>query len=149
MSGAGQAYCSFRRRAENYDQKSVITIPENMRNILLKQMLQTNPTSTTLLWQKQAALKSTTSWVGATKCFLLIWSGKNAIMRYWRNPWGCRSCMYIPFVVSEACCRKTVSPASFNMSIGIRNRWAANVVFMIGMYWCARSPDTEMTRIRL
>lgn len=51
-------------------------------------------------------------------------------------------------MVSEACCRNTVSPASFMMSIGIRSRCAANVVFIIGMYWCARSPETEMTRIR-
>lgn len=27
-------------------------------------------------------------------------------------------------------------------------RCAANVVFIIGMYWCARSPDTDRTRIR-
>jgi len=57
--------------------------------------------------------------------------------------------MYIPFVASEACCRNTVSPASFNMSIGIRRRCAAKVVFIIGIYWCARSPETERTRIRL
>ena len=41
-----------------------------------------------------------------------------------------------------------MSPASFRMSIGIRRRWAAKVVFMMGMYWWARSPETDTTRIR-
>lgn len=42
-----------------------------------------------------------------------------------------------------------MSPASLRMSIGIRRRWAAKVVFIMGMYWCAKSPDTDTTRIRL
>lgn len=41
-----------------------------------------------------------------------------------------------------------MSPASLTISIGIRRRWHAKVVFMIGMYWCARSPETLRTRIR-
>lgn len=41
-----------------------------------------------------------------------------------------------------------MSPASLRMSMGMRRRWAAKVVFIIGMYWWARSPDTEITRIR-
>ena len=34
------------------------------------------------------------------------------------------------------------------MSIGIRRRCAAKVVFIMGMYWCAKSPETETTRMR-
>lgn len=70
-------------------------------------------------------------------------------MRHWRIPSGLLSCMYVPFVASDACCRKTVSPASFRISMGILRRCAAKVVFMMGMYWCARSPETETTSIRL
>lgn len=55
----------------------------------------------------------------------------------------------MPLVASDACWRKTVSPASFRMSMGIRRRCAAKVVFIIGMYWCARSPETDRTRMRL
>lgn len=42
-----------------------------------------------------------------------------------------------------------MSPANFKISIGTLNLWAAKVLFMIGIYWCAKSPDTETTRIRL
>lgn len=83
----------------------------------------------------------------------------------------------MPWVASEACCRNTLSPAILQMSMGIVRRWPggwgfgisieqiascwedflggrrwgslqAKMVFMIGMYWCARSPETESIRIR-
>lgn len=51
-------------------------------------------------------------------------------------------------VASEACCRNTVEPASLRTSIGMRDLWAAKMLFMRGMYWSAMSPDTLMIRIR-
>lgn len=82
----------------------------------------------------------------------------------------------MPWVASEACWRKTESPAILQMSMGIVRRWPgrgvgwgvsyggcggerflrvrgrgclqANMVFMMGMYWCARSPETERIRMR-
>lgn len=54
----------------------------------------------------------------------------------------------MPPVASAACCRNTVSPASFKMSIEMWRRWQAKMLFMIGMYWDARSPDTERIRMR-
>lgn len=41
-----------------------------------------------------------------------------------------------------------MSPAIFAMSIGMLRRWQAKMVFMMGMYWCAKSPDTETIRMR-
>lgn len=54
----------------------------------------------------------------------------------------------MPPVASEACCKKTVSPLILQMSMGICKRWQAKMVFMMGMYWCARSPLTERMRMR-
>ena len=34
------------------------------------------------------------------------------------------------------------------MSMGMERRWHANIVFIIGIYWCARSPLTERMRMR-
>lgn len=34
------------------------------------------------------------------------------------------------------------------MSIGMLSRWQAKIEFMIGIYWCARSPLTESMRMR-
>ena len=56
--------------------------------------------------------------------------------------------MKIPPVVSLHCCRSTESPASFSTSIGTRRCCAANMEFMRGMYWPARSPDTDTTSTR-
>lgn len=56
--------------------------------------------------------------------------------------------IYVPCVASLACWRKTVSPDIFAMSMGMLRRWQAKMVFIIGMYWCARSPDTERMRMR-
>ena len=41
-----------------------------------------------------------------------------------------------------------MSPATLQMSMGMERRWHAKIVFMIGMYWWARSPDTERMRMR-
>lgn len=56
--------------------------------------------------------------------------------------------MYTPPVASLACCSRTVSPASFKISMGIRFLCAAKIEFITGMYWFARSPDTETMRMR-
>jgi hypothetical protein len=34
------------------------------------------------------------------------------------------------------------------MSMGMERRWQAKMVFIIGMYWCAKSPETERMRMR-
>ena len=72
--------------------------------------------------------------------------------------------MKMPFVASEACCRKTVGFAagervdvvlgaagrgSWRMSIGTERRWQAKMEFMMGMYWCARSVEGEAERRRI
>ena len=54
-----------------------------------------------------------------------------------------------PWVVYDACCSRTVSPASLRMSMGMRECEAANMMFMMGMYWVARSPEVETMRMRL
>ena len=56
--------------------------------------------------------------------------------------------MYVPFVASEACCKNTVSPEILQMSIGMLRRWQAKIVFIIGIYWAARSPETERIKMR-
>ncbi len=117
-------------------------------DLLLRHILHTNPTSTTLRWQKHAARKSTPTAVGATRCFLELASGRNAIIKYCSSPLGCSSFMYTPLVASEACCKKTVSPAILQISMGIDNRWAAKIQFIIGIYWAARSPLTLRMRMR-
>lgn len=41
-----------------------------------------------------------------------------------------------------------MSPDSLAMSMGMPMRWHAKMVFMSGMYWCAKSPETDNIRIR-
>ena len=41
-----------------------------------------------------------------------------------------------------------MSPAILHMSIGMDERWQAKTVFIMGMYWCARSPDTLRMSMR-
>ena len=131
MSTAREACGSLRRRAEYYKKHESVTpaseIPLEVNtakrqfesNILLKHILHTKPTSTTLRWQKHAARKSTPTAVGATKLCRLVWSGRKAIIRYCSKPCGCSSFIYTPRVASDACCRKTVSPATLQMSMGM------------------------------
>ena len=68
--------------------------------------------------------------------------------------------MNMPFVVVEACCRKTVEVDAgmedaedgsgiCRMSIGMERRWQAKIEFMMGMYWCARSVEGEAVRRRI
>lgn len=51
-------------------------------------------------------------------------------------------------MASEACSRKTASPASFATSIGIERRWQAKIVFVRGMYCGEREPVAERRRMR-
>lgn len=104
--------------------------------------------STTLLWQKHAARKSTPPALGTMRLVRAVTSGKNAIIRYCSRPSGRSGFMYTPPVASLACCSSTVSPANFKISIGIRFLCAAKMEFMTGMYWLARSPDTDTMRMR-
>ena len=54
----------------------------------------------------------------------------------------------MPFVASEACCRKEEEPASERMSMGMESRWAAKMVFMKGMYCMGDAVETERMSIR-
>jgi len=110
----------------------------------------------------------------------VIGLGKNESSRYVRNAWdaeapdlwsGKSAGMKMPCVASAACWRKSVElddgdvlpPLSVaddfcggrgrgrcSISIGMDRRWHANMAFMMGMYWCARSVEgeAETSRIR-
>ena len=54
----------------------------------------------------------------------------------------------MPFVASEACCRKEEEPARERISMGIERRWAAKMVFMKGMYCMGDAVETERMSIR-
>lgn len=86
VRAASQTYGSFRWRTEYCGIISfhAIVLPEirQRSGLLLKQMLQTKPTSTTFRWQKHAARKSTPTAVGGTRYFRLLWSGRKPSMRY-------------------------------------------------------------------
>jgi hypothetical protein len=124
------------------------TSPVLRVDLLLKQTLHTNPTSTTFLWQKHAALKSTPPALGMTSTLLAVASGKNPIIKYCRIPSGLSGFMYTPPVASEACCSSTVSPANLRISMGMCFRCAAKMLFITGIYWLARSPETLTIRMR-
>lgn len=51
-------------------------------------------------------------------------------------------------MASEACSRKTASPASLATSMGMERRWQAKIVFVSGMYCEEREPVRERIRIR-
>jgi hypothetical protein len=67
----------------------------------------------------------------------------------------------MPWVASEACWRKTVVVVDvlaegvgdgmgiWRMSIGMERRWQAKIVFMMGMYWWARSEVGETVRMKM
>ncbi|KAL8934614.1 MAG: hypothetical protein Q9216_005815 [Gyalolechia sp. 2 TL-2023] len=56
---------------------------------------------------------------------------------------------YTPLVASDACSRKTASPASLATSMGMARRWQAKIAFVRGMYWEEREPETERMRMRV
>ena len=70
----------------------------------------------------------------------------------------------MPCVASLACCRKTVVDVDvgaalmsaigvgvgiWQMSMGMERRWQAKIVFIIGIYWCARSEVGETVRMKM
>lgn len=64
----------------------------------------------------------------------------------------------MPWVASEACWRKTVvvvvegvgvGLGIWQMSMGMERRWQAKIVFIMGMYWWARSEVGETVRMKI
>ncbi|KAI4142237.1 MAG: hypothetical protein LQ341_003269 [Variospora aurantia] len=96
---------------------------------------------------KHAALKSTPTFPGLIRYRLLTWSGKNAIIKYCSKPLGWSMCMKTPRVASDACSRKTASPASLATSMGMERRWQAKMVLVRGMYCAEREPVAERIRM--
>jgi len=115
-----------------------------------KQIEQTNPVSSGCLWQKHEVRKSTPLWFGSWRSARERWSDIDIVSKFCRQMRNASGLKYEPPVICAACCRKAESTLPrIQESMGMPERWAEHIAFIVGIYWLEVSLEPLMHRTRV